>query len=130
MPTKLIQVFVLLASVGVFAQAQDWAQWRGANRDGVVKDFVAPAAWPKELKQVWKTPVGSGYSSPLVSKDRAWVHSLNGEEELINCLELKTGKPLWSKRYPAQFNKNQYATQMGKGPFSTPVLHQDRKSVV
>lgn len=133
MPSKLIRpitAFVLLASFSLLAYAQDWAQWRGANRDGVVKDFVAPAVWPKELKQVWKTPVGSGYSSPVIGsidgKERAWVHSMNGDEETITCLDLKTGKPFWSKRYPAQFTKNQYAKEMSKGPFSTPVMHQGR----
>jgi len=112
------------------ANAQDWPQWRGANRDGVVKDFVAPAAWPEKLKQVWKRPVGSGYSTPvagpIAGRDRVWVHSLSGEEETISCLELKSGKLLWSKRFPAQFTKNQYAAQMGKGPFSTPALHQGK----
>lgn len=120
---RLVCCVVVVAQLG---QAQDWVQWRGANRDGVVKDFLEPAVWPKELKPVWKTPVGSGYSSPVVGKDRVWIHSLSGEEETITCLNLTTGKPLWSKRYPAQFTKNQYATQMGKGPFATPVLHQGR----
>lgn len=119
--------FLLIAFlVGTSAFAQSWKQWRGANRDGVVKDFSAPTVWPKELKQVWKTPVGSGYSSPVVSKDRVWVHGLDGEEETVNCLDLKTGKLIWRKSYPAQFTKNQYATQMGKGPFATPVLHAGR----
>ena len=126
MPAKFIGALVFVASFSVLAFAQDWSQWRGANRDGVVKDFTAPVAWPKELKQVWKTPVGSGYSSPLVSNDRAWVHSMNSEEETITCLDLKTGKPMWTKRYPSQFTKNQYAKEMSKGPFSTPVLHQGR----
>lgn len=126
MQTRCIRVFLALASLSAVAVAQDWAQWRGANRDGVVKDFIAPATWPKELKQVWKTPVGSGYSSPVVSKDRVWVHSMSGEEESVTCLDLKSGKPLWSKRYPAQFTKNQYANEMSKGPFSTPVLHQGK----
>lgn len=109
--------------IGNSAFAQGWEQWRGANRDGAVKDFAAPTVWPKELKQVWKSPVGSGYSSPVISKDRVWVHSLKAEEETVSCLDLKTGKLLWNKSYPAQFTKNQYATQMGKGPFATPVLH-------
>ncbi len=133
MPSNLVRLiiaFVLLASFSLLAYAQDWAQWRGANRDGVVKDFIAPTAWPKELKQVWKTPVGSGYSSPvtgsIAGKDRAWIHSMSGEEEVVTCMDLKTGKPMWSKRSPAQFTKNQYAAQMGKGPFSTPVLHQGK----
>ncbi len=126
---KILQTFFLLGCSVIpwlSASAQDWPQWRGANRDGVVKDFVAPAVWPEKLRQVWRTPVGSGYSTPVISKDRVWVHSLSGEEEAISCLELKTGKLLWSKRYPAQFTKNQYAAQMGKGPFSTPALHQGK----
>lgn len=119
--------FLLIAFlVGASGFAQSWEQWRGANRDGVVKDFSAPAVWPKKLKQIWKTPVGSGYSSPVISKDRVWVHSLDGEKETVNCLELKTGKLLWNKSYPVQFTKNQYATQMGKGPFATPVLHDGK----
>ncbi|MGE0887220.1 MAG: PQQ-binding-like beta-propeller repeat protein [Blastocatellales bacterium] len=119
--------FLLIAFlVGASAFAQSWEQWRGANRDGVVKDFSAPAVWPKKLKQIWKTPVGSGYSSPVISKDRVWVHSLDGEKETVNCLEMKTGKLLWNKSYPVQFTKNQYATQMGKGPFATPVLHDGK----
>ena len=108
------------------ASAQDWAEWRGPNRDGVVKDFAAPAVWPEKLKPIWKTEVGSGYSSPIVSKDRAWIHTRKGEEEMVACLDLKTGKLVWSKSYPVAFTKNQYATQMGKGPNSTPALYDGK----
>jgi outer membrane protein assembly factor BamB len=115
---------ILFTSVAAFqiVSAQEWAQWRGPNRDGVVKDFVAPAKWPEKLKLMWKTEVGSGYSSPVVSKGRAWIHARKGEEEVVSCLDLKTGKILWSKSYPVAFTKNQYATQVGKGPHATPVL--------
>ncbi|HKQ79922.1 MAG TPA: PQQ-binding-like beta-propeller repeat protein [Blastocatellia bacterium] len=108
------------------ASAQDWTQWRGPNRDGVVKDFVAPAAWPEKLKLIWRTEVGSGYSSPVVSKDRAWIHTRKGEEEVISCLDLKTGKLVWSKSHPVAFTKNQYAKEMGKGPYSTPALYDGK----
>src|SRR5262245_59261001 len=86
--------------------AQDWAQWRGPNRDGVVKDFAAPDKWPEKLKLIWKAEVGSGYSSPVVSKERAWIHTRKGEEEVVSCLDLNTGKILWSKNYPVAFSKN------------------------
>lgn len=121
-----ILIIACLEVIARVAHAQDWTQWRGANRDGVVKDFIAPTAWPKELKQVWRTPVGSGYSSPVVSKGRAWIHSRKNETEEVTCLDLKTGKVVWTKSYDAAFGKNQYAVQMGKGPHATPVLHQGR----
>src|SRR6185436_10030658 len=94
---------LLFAAVAAFqiVPAQDWAQWRGPNRDGVVKDFVAPANWPEKLKLIWKTEVGS-------------------------CLDLKTGKILWSKSYSVAFTKNQYAREIGKGPHSTPVLYDGK----
>ncbi|HEU0178750.1 MAG TPA: PQQ-binding-like beta-propeller repeat protein [Blastocatellia bacterium] len=119
---------ILFSAVAAFQiiSAQDWAQWRGPNRDGVAKDFAAPVQWPEKLKMIWKTEVGSGYSSPVVSKDRAWIHTRRGEEEVVSCLDLKTGKTLWSKSYTVAFTKNQYATQMGKGPHSTPVLYDGR----
>ncbi len=124
---RAIQTILFTAIVTTqIVSAQDWTEWRGPNRDGVAKDFVAPAAWPEKLKLIWKTEVGSGYSSPVVSKDRAWIHSRKGEEEIVSCLDLKTGKVLWSKGYPVAFNKNQYATQMGKGPHSTPVLYNGK----
>src|SRR5262245_53574275 len=123
--TTQIALFVVAATTQVIS-AQDWAQWRGPNRDGVVKDFVAPAKWPEKLKLIWKAEVGWGYSSPVVSKDRAWIHTRKGEEEIISCLDLNTGKIVWSKSYPVAFSKNQYATQMGKGPHSTPVLYDGK----
>jgi outer membrane protein assembly factor BamB len=119
-------LLLALFACALLCNAQDWPQWRGPARDGVVTNFAAPTKWPEKLKLVWKTPVGSGYSSPVVSKDKAWVHSRSNNEEVVSCLDLKTGKLLWSKSYAVPFKKNQYATQMGQGPHATPVLYQGK----
>jgi outer membrane protein assembly factor BamB len=127
MKRKIVLPGLLVASILLGqVSAQDWTQWRGPNRDGAVKDFVPPAVWPEKLKPIWKTEVGSGYSSPVVFKDRAWIHTRKGEEEFVSCLDLKSGKVVWTKSYPVSFAKNQYATQMGKGPHSTPALHDGK----
>ena len=47
----LVTVFILNSADSF---CQDWPQWRGMNRDSKVTGFKAPAAWPSELKQVWK----------------------------------------------------------------------------
>lgn len=122
---KVITIGVLLSCV-VVTNGQDWAQWRGPNRDGVVTNFTAPAAWPETLKLIWKTPVGGGYSSPIVLQNKAWVFSRKDETEVISCLDLKTGKILWSQNYGVPFKTNQYATEMGKGPYATPTLHNGK----
>ena len=126
---KLVTIFIgVLAAVcapGVRAQT-DWAQWRGAGRDGVVKTNALPAAWPKELARKWKVAAGGGYSSPVVANNRVFLHTREGEQEIVTAFDLATGKTVWAKSYPAPFAKNQYAVKMGKGPNSTPVLHGGR----
>lgn len=123
---RRISLLVALFLVAAAAGAQEWAQWRGANRDGMVRGFVAPAKWPDKLTQVWKTSIGGGYSSPVVLGDRAWVHSRRGEEEVVSAIDLASGKILWSKSYHAVWTKNKYAMEMASGPYSTPVLHNGR----
>jgi outer membrane protein assembly factor BamB len=121
-----IAIFLLFAFLwmpSMEAGAQDWNQWRGTNRNGLVSNFTAPLNWPKTLTQKWKTPIGGSYSSPVVWQNKIYVHTRRDEQEVVSCVDLKTGKLLWSQSYAAPFAKNQYARQMGKGPYSTPVLH-------
>jgi outer membrane protein assembly factor BamB len=119
-----IAIFFLFTFLWMMpVQAQDWNQWRGANRNGLVNSFSAPVNWPKTLVQKWKTPVGGSYSSPVVWQNKIYVHTRRDEQEIVSCVDLKTGKLLWNQSYAAPFAKNQYARQMGKGPYSTPILH-------
>ena len=117
---------VLVVSCVQRAWAQEWTQWRGPNRDGRVNAFSAPPTWPQTLSRKWKVPVGAGYSSPVVSQGKVYVHTRQDEQEVVSCLDLKTGKVRWSKSYSVPFTKNQYAVSMGRGPHSTPVLHQGK----
>src|SRR5688500_16020103 len=68
---------VVLSAVIVtpsLATAGGWPQWFGRKRDGVgreggiVEKF--PAGGPK---QVWKAPLGPGYSGPSVAGGRLYV---------------------------------------------------------
>jgi outer membrane protein assembly factor BamB len=116
---------VLLAAT-VFL-AQDWTQWRGPNRDGVVPANLVPASWPKELKPKWKVATGSGYASPVVSQGYVYVFSRDAAgNEALSRHVLATGKSEWSKSYVAPFEKNSYAKDMSKGPFSTPVIRDGK----
>ena len=115
----------LLLALSPVSAAQ-WPQWRGPNRDGIVPAASVPASWPAELKESWRQSVGEGYSSPVVADGRVFVHSRRDPEEIVSAFDLATGKPLWNARYPSAFTKNQYATRMSKGPFSTPLVANGR----
>lgn len=106
--------------------AQDWNQWRGANRDAVVASFTPPNAWPDKLKPIWKVQVGIGHSSPVVAGKHVFVHSRKEDNEVVSCFDLDTGKQIWTDSYPTPYTMNPAAVTHGKGPKSTPVVHNDK----
>jgi outer membrane protein assembly factor BamB len=105
------------------AVAQDWPQWRGPNRDGVIPFFSEPKSWPDQLKQQWQISVGIGHSSPILVKQKAYVFTRQGEQEVVSCIDFETGKQIWRDMYSAAYTMNPAATRHGKGPKSTPIYH-------
>src|SRR6266513_774811 len=77
-------IISLVASAGF---AQDWPQWRGANRDAKAADFKAPKTWPKELTQKWKVTVGEGVATPSLVGDKLYVCSRQEGSEITRCLD-------------------------------------------
>jgi outer membrane protein assembly factor BamB len=113
---------VILLSATVAGLDAQWPQWRGPHRDGVIAAENVPAAWPANLTPRWTLKVGEGYSTPVAANGRIFVHSRQDPEEVVTAVDLATGKPAWMARYQAAFNKNKYANEMSKGPFSTPLV--------
>src|SRR5437870_6504131 len=118
---------LLAAGLGAFsaaAGAADWPQWRGPNRDNKVVGFTAPATWPKELTQKWKVPVGLGDASPVLARDRIYVFTRQGDNEVTVCLEAATGKEVWKDQYAAVAVTG--AAARHPGPRSTPAAAQGK----
>lgn len=115
-------LLLFVTTISQIASAQDWTQWRGANRDGVVTGFAVPKAWPDQLKSKWKIPVGVGHSSPLIVGNRVYQHSRQGENEIVSAFDIETGKLVWQDSYPVAYTMNPAAMGHGKGPKSTPTV--------
>jgi outer membrane protein assembly factor BamB len=81
--------------------AQDWPQWRGANRDAKVDGFKAPATWPAQLTPKWKQTVGLGDTTPALVGDKLFVLSRVDAEENVICLNAADGKEVWRQKYAA-----------------------------
>src|SRR5262245_63922801 len=103
-----------LAVVAQNIDAQEWTQWRGANRDGAVTGFVAPKTWPEQLKKRWRVPVGTGHSSPLIVGKRVYLHSRQGEKEVVAAYDLDTGKTIWQDAYAVEYTMHEAAVKHGK----------------
>ena len=104
-----------------------WPGWLGGpERDGWVNGFQPPAEWPKQLQRGWQVEVGTGYASPLVSGGRVYQHARQGEEEVVWCLDVKTGAVNWRTSYATPFEMGGGAELHGKGPKSSPALAEGR----
>lgn len=110
MKPQLLAALLLLATLP--ANADDWPQWRGANRDGVWKETGLVTKFSgKELKRKWTAPIGGGYSGPTVADGRVYVTDRvesPRELERVHCFDWKTGRAIWSHEYPAGYRPIQY----------------------
>jgi outer membrane protein assembly factor BamB len=122
---KVLLALTLFTST-ITINAQEWPQWRGPARDGSVSAKNTPAKWPDSLQRAWRVEIGEGYSSPVVSGGRVFVHARRDPEEIVAAINLTDGKVVWQQKYQAVFQKNQYAVSMAKGPNATPLVIGNR----
>jgi len=123
---KVLSFLFVFVTAAVGARAQEWTQWRGPARDGSVSTKDTPKMWPEALQRAWRVEIGEGYSSPVVSGGRAFVHGRRDPEEIVASINLADGKVVWEQKYQAEFKKNQYAVSMAKGPNATPLVVGNR----
>ncbi len=115
-----------LAAILVTASASDWPQWRGPHRDGIAEGFAAPQVWPEKLERKWKIEVGEGHSSPVFADGKIYVHTRQGEREVLRCLRPENGQTIWEQTYDEPYTVNPAAERHGKGVKSTPVVQDGR----
>jgi outer membrane protein assembly factor BamB len=80
-----------------------------------------PASGPKVI---WKRPLGEGYSSPAIQNNALYTIYGKPREEVVLACDAASGKTLWEHATPMTFRSD--ATEMGNGPYSTPLIVGDR----
>jgi outer membrane protein assembly factor BamB len=119
----LASAFIIVTGWTLFAQ--EWTQWRGPTRDGVMR-FNEPKTWPETLKTKWKVEIGEGYASPLLAGGRILEFTRQGGDEVAMGIDPENGKTLWTQKYPAPYEPVQSAARHGKGPKSTPLIYDGK----
>ena len=104
--------------------SSDWPNFLGPHHNGISDETNLLSNWPTNGPPLlWQRPIGTGYSAPSVSGDRLVVHHREGEEEIVQCLDARTGASIWRYRYPSHFI-DPYG--YNNGPRSTPLLASGR----
>ena len=106
--------------------AADWLQWGGPHGDFTVDTKGLAEKWPTEgPKQLWKRPLGPGYSSILYKGGELFTMYRDGDHEVVVSLDARTGKTNWDHRYTANLWP-EMSRQFGLGPNGTPLIVGDR----
>ncbi len=119
---KSIQCLVavsLLFLLATTVSAGDWPNWRGPDHNGISKETNIQFDWKKHPpKRLWKTHVGTGFSSIVTSQGKAFTMGNVDDEDILVCIDIKTGKKVWESKYKSKLKANMYEG----GPNATPTI--------
>jgi outer membrane protein assembly factor BamB len=102
-----------------------WTQWGGPHRNFQTEASGLKDTWPATgPRVVWKRPLGEGYSSTIVENGVLYTMYGKPRQEITIAANAETGKTLWEQSNPMTFQSD--ATEMGNGPYSTPLIVGDR----
>jgi outer membrane protein assembly factor BamB len=97
----------------------DFAEYLGPERSGIVPSVRLARDWRAHpAREVWRKPVGDGWSSFAVVGNYAITQEQRGEKECVVCYRVLDGAQVWVHADRARFD----TSLGGVGPRATPSI--------
>lgn len=109
-----------LEPVGSFA---DYPQIYGPDRNGMLPGPRLATDWTAQPpEEIWRQPIGGGWSGFAVAGEYAVTMEQRGAQELVTCYHLLTGALVWKHT-----DQQHYASSLaGTGPRTVPTIVDQR----
>lgn len=96
--------WIILTFAPSLAAADDWPRFLGPNADSHSAETGLKRNWPRDgPPKLWEVTTGSGYAGPAVSKGRLFLFHRLWDEEVLDCLDVKSGQRLWRLAQPTGY---------------------------
>jgi outer membrane protein assembly factor BamB len=115
-------ILLLIAAIlCIYLNAQNNAQWRGDDRNGIYKETGLLKKWPPNgPKLLWHfDKLGEGHSSAAVTNDRIYTTGMFDSTGFIYAFDLD-GNLIWSTSYGLEWNES------WPGARTTPVINDGK----
>lgn len=126
----MLKVFLLSVSIlclSTLAQANNWPQWRGPDRNGKANVSGVDLDWKSHPpKHEWTIDgMGSGYASVSIVDGKLYTTGNQKEGQAVVCVDLASHKVLWTTPLTGEPPEHGYP-----GSRCTPTIDGDRAYVV
>lgn len=102
--TVIAAMLVCTTGMGInLAAGGDWPGFLGPDRNAKSAETGIARSWPEAgPKVLWTIKMGKGYGGAAILGDEVFVlDRVGNKQDVIRCLDLATGKELWSYAYDA-----------------------------